>query len=177
MFVTFKPEAKNEFQAMLVAVGALISLFLFIIVIQRCKKSSVKRNVSQQSSNDTALHIEPSYQGNERGYNVISEQPKDHSYTLFEGQYAEIGEGLEIDNLNTPTSQDDGGTARSFFQSSSIIDTYSDTMNGDFVDNMTDTLKISVDSSNFYLKPIFVPKKPTRSGKEQENVYVNVEQE
>lgn len=179
MFVTFKPEAKNEFQAMLVAVGALISLFLFIIIIQHCKKSksSIKRNVSRLSSNDTGLHIEQSCHRIQSGYNAFSEQSKDHSYTLFESQYAEISESLELDILNTSTLQDDDGTSRSFHQNSSMIDTYSDTMNGNFVESMTEKLKISVDSSNFYLEPIFVPQKPTRSGKVQENVYINVEQE
>lgn len=173
MFVTFKPESKNEFKVMLVAFGGLISLSLFIIIIQHCKKSksSMKRNVSQQPSNETALHIEPSYQGNERNYNAISEQPKDHSYTLFDGQYAEISDSLELDVPNKSTTQDDDGT--SFYQNSSIIDT----MNGNFVENMTEKLNTSVDSSNVYLKPIFVPRKPKRSGKEQENVYINLEQE
>ena len=79
---------------------------------------------------------------------------------MFEGQYAEIGEGLETDDLNTPASQDDGGTE--FFSEFFNNLHYSDTMNGDFVDNMTETLEISVDCSNFYLKPIFVPRKPIR---------------
>ena len=106
MYVTVKPEkteTRNEFQAMLVGVGALISLFLFIIIIQHCKKSSssIKRNVSRQSGNNIALHNEPSYLGNRRGYNVISERPKNHSYTSFEVQYAEIPDSLELNTQST----------------------------------------------------------------------------
>ena len=178
MYVTVKPEkteTRNEFQAMLVGVGALISLFLFIIIIQHCKKSNslIKRNVSQQSSNDIALHNEPSYQGNRRGYNFISERPKNHSYTSFEDQYAEIPDNLELNTQSTSTLQDNYGT--SYY--SSITDSYSNTMNDQFGEDRTEQLKISVDSSNSYLKPIFVPKRQTRSEEELKNVYINVEQE
>ena len=93
-FVTVKPEYKNEFQAIywLVGVGALISVFLFIIVIQLCKKcsSSRKRNINRQSSDDNAINSETLNQTNQRGYNIISEQLKDHSYRSFEDKYADI---------------------------------------------------------------------------------------
>ena len=175
MYVTVKPESKNEFQAMLVGVGALISLFLFIIIIQHCKKStsSKKRNVSEQSSNDIALHSEPSSRGNQRGYNFIPERPKNHSYTSFEVQYAEIPDNLELNTQNTSSSGDNYGTS----QYSSITDSYCNTINGEFGEDRAEQLKISVDSSNTYLKPIFVPKIQTRSGEEVKNVYINVEQE
>lgn len=93
-FVTVKPEYKNEFQAIywLVGVGALISVFLFIIVIQLCKKysSSRKRNINRQSSDDNAINRKNLNQTNQRGYNIISEQLKDHSNRSFEDKYAEI---------------------------------------------------------------------------------------
>ena len=178
MYVTVKPEkteTRNEFQAMLVGVGALISLFLFIIIIQHCKKSKslIKRTVSEQSSNDIVLHNEPLHQGNRRGYNIITERPKNDSYTSFEVQYAEIPDSLELNIESTSTSQDNYGTS----QYSSITDSYSNTMNGEFGKDRTEQLKISVDSSNSYLKPIFVPEIQTRSGEELKNVYINVEQE
>ncbi|XP_078315717.1 uncharacterized protein LOC111099513 [Crassostrea virginica] len=177
MYETVKPESGNEFQAMLVGVGALISLFLFIIIIQHCKKSSIKRNVSRQSSNNIALHNESSYLGNRRGYNVISERPKNHSYTSFEVQYAEIPDNLELNTQSTSTSQDNYETSQSFYQNSSITDSNGDTMNVEFVEDNAEQLTISVDSSNSYLKPIFVPKIQTRPGEELKNVYINVEQE
>ena len=179
MYETVKPESGNEFQAMLVGVGALISLFLFIIIIQHCKKSSssIKRNVSRQSSNNIALHNEPSYLGNRRGYNVISERPKNHSHTSFEVQYAEIPDSLELNTQSTSTSQDNYETSQSFYQNSSITDSNGDTMNVEFVEDNAEQLTISVDSSNSYLKPIFVPKIQTRLGEELKNVYINVEQE
>ena len=179
MYVTVKPESKNEFQAMLVGVGALISLFLFIIIIQHCKKStsSIKRNVNGQSSNNIALHNEPSYLGNRRGYNVISERPKIHSYTPFEVHYAEIPESLELNTQSTSTAQDNNETSQSFYQNSSKTDSNGDKMNVEFVEDKAEELKISVDSSNSYLKPIFVPKIQTRSREELKSVYINVEQE
>ena len=50
-------------------------------------------------------------------------------------------------------------------------------MNDQFGEVRTEQLKISVDSSNPYLKPIFVPKRQTRIGEELKNVYINVAQE
>lgn len=179
MYETVKPESRNEFQAMLVGVGALISLFLFIIIIQHCKKSKslMKRNFSQQSSNDFASHDEPSHQGNRRGYNFISERPKNHSYTSFEVQYAEIPDSLELNTQSTSAPQDNYETSQSFYQNSSITDSNGDTMNVEFVEDNAEQLTLSVDSSNSYLKPIFVPKIQTRPGEELKNVYINVEQE
>ena len=67
---------------MLVCVGALISLFLFIIVIQLCKKSSSsrKRYINPQSRDNNALNSKTLNQSNQRGYNIISEQFKDRSF-------------------------------------------------------------------------------------------------
>lgn len=178
MFVNVKPESKNEFQVMLVGVGALICLFLFIIVIQLCKRSqsSIKRNDRRHASNESTLHIETSYHTNRRDYNVISEQPKDHSYASFEDLYSEITENVDRNIPNT-SSHDTSGASTPFDRNSSIIDTYSETMNDNFVEDTAEELRIRVDSSNYYLKPIFVPPKPRRSEKEHENVYINVKQE
>ena len=178
LYITVEPESRNEFQAILVGVGALISLLLFIIIIQHCKKytSSIKRNVIRQSSHDNALHNEPSFQDNRRHYNVISETPKNHPYTSFEVQYVEILDSLELNTQSTPTSQDDYETSQSFYQNSLITDSNGDTMNVEFVEDKEEQSKISVDSSNSYLKPIFVPKIQTRPGEELKNVYINVEQ-
>lgn len=159
--LTVKPEFRNEFHAtyMLVGVGALISLFLFIIIIQHCKKSNTSENqnvgVRRQTSNDTELITESSNQENGRGYNIIYEQSKDHSYSSFEVQYEEINESLE---MNIPTIP--------------IMSTSRDNM---FVVDVAEESKISVNSSDCYLQPIFVRDAPSTSGKKQE-VYINVKQ-
>lgn len=159
VFPTVKPDFRNEFQAtyMLVGVGALISLFLFIIVIQHCKKSktSKKRNVSRRTNNDAELIAESSTQGNQRGYNIIYEQPKDHLYSSCEVQYEEINESLE---MSIPT-----------------IPNMSTSREDVFVVGVADESKIGVNSTDCYLMPIFVRDAPTTSRKEQE-VYINVEQ-
>ena len=178
VFVTAKPETKTEFQAILVGLGAMIGLFLFIIIIQLCKKSksAVKRNVSRQSSNDISLYIEPQYQGNQGGYNAISELPKDHVYTEFESHYAEITDSLESNIPDASYSHDNYDV---FYSSSSMTDTYSDTMNamnGDCVEDLELEPNISVHSSNSYLQPIFVPRlQITTDNEQQENVFINME--
>lgn len=85
--------------------------FYFIIVIQLCKKSSSsrKRNINRQSSDDNAINSETLNQTNQRGYNIISEQLKDHSNRSFEDQYAEIRDSLEMDILNNSSMHDDNG--------------------------------------------------------------------
>ena len=159
---------------MLVGVGALISLFLFIIVIQLCKKSSSsrKRNISRQSCDDNALNSET----NQRGYNIISEQFKDHSYRSFEDQYAEINERLEMDILNDSSLHDDNGTFASLYSNTQPTDKFEDTTNNISVDDIIEDIKVDVDASNSYLKPIFVQREPKTSGAKQEKVYINVDQ-
>lgn len=160
-FLTVKPELRNEFHAtyMLVGVGALISLFLFIIIMQHCKKCKTSQNrnvgVRRQTSNDTELITESSNQESGRGYNIIYEQSNDHLYSSCEVQYEEIKESLEMSIPTIP-----------------IMSTSRDDM---FVADVAEESKISVNSSDCYLMPIFVCHTPSTSGKEQE-VYINVEQ-
>lgn len=184
-FVTVKPEYKNEFRAihvyMLVGIGALISLFLFIIVIQLCKKSSSsrKRNISLQSRDDNALNSETLNQTNQRGYNFISEQLKDHSYRSFEDQYAEINEGLEMDilHVNDSSMDDNNGTFASHYLNSQPTDKFEDTANNISIDDMVEEIKVDVNASNSYLKPIFVQREPKTHGAKEEKVYINDDQD
>lgn len=159
VFLTVKPDLRNGFQAtyMLVGVGVLISLFLFIIVIQHCKKSktSKKRNVSRQTSNEAELIAESSTQDNRRGYNIIYEQSKGHLYSSCGVQYEEINESLEL--------------------SSQTIPNMSTSRENVFVVGVAEESRIGVNSSDCYLQPISVRDAPTTSKKEQ-NVYNNVEQ-
>ena len=178
-FITVKPENTNEFQAiyMLVGVGALISLFLFIIVIQLCKKSSSSRKRNRQSRDDNAFNNETLNQTNQRGYNVISEQLKDHSYRSFEDQYAEINERLGMDILNATSMQDNNGTFASLYLNSQPTDKFEDTTNNITVHDMAEEMKVDVDGTNSYLKPIFVQREPKTYGAKQEKVYINVDQD
>ena len=176
-FVTVKPEYKHEFQAiyMLVGVGALISVFLFIIVIQLCKKSSSSRKRNRQSRDDNAFNNETLNQTNQRGYNIISEQFKDHSYRSFEDQYAEINESLEMDILNASSMQDNNGSFASLYLNSQPTDKFENTTNNITVHDMAEEMKADVDGS--YLKPIFVQREPKAYGAKQEKVYINVDQD
>ena len=180
-FITVKPENTNEFQAiyMLVGVGALISLFLFIIVIQLCKKSSSsrKRNISRQSRDDNALNSETLNQTNQRGYNVISEQLKDHSYRSFEDQYAEIRDSFEMNILNDSSMHKNNGTFASLYFNSQPTDTFQDTTNNRSVDDLAEEIKVDVDASFSYLEPIFVQREPKTYRTKQEKVYINVDQD
>lgn len=164
---------------MLVGVGALISLFLFIIVVQLCKKSSSsrKRNISRQSHDDNSFNNETFNQTNQRGYNIISEQFKDHSYRSFEDQYAEINESLEMDILNASSMQDNNGAFASLYLNSQPTDKFEDTTNNITVDKIAEEMKIDADGSNSYLKPIFVQIEPNIHGANQEKVYINVDQD
>ena len=178
-FVTVKPEYKYEFQAiyMLVGVGALISVFLFIIVIQLCKKSSSSRKRNRHSRDDNAFNNETLNQTNQRGYNIISEQFKDHSYRSFEDQYAEINESLEMNILNASSMQDNNGSFASLYLNSQPTDKFEDTTNNITVHDMAEEMKLDVDGSNSYLKPIFVQREPNAYGAKQEKVYINVDQD
>lgn len=175
--VTFKPESKSEFHTMymLVVFGTLISLFLFIIIIQLCKrsKSSQKRNVNQQSSHDTALHSGPSIHENRIGYNCITEQFKDNSYRSLEVHYAEIDESVEFGVSNTSTAQDDDRQSGILYKNSSISDDYIESMTNVFVEDKAKESKFNTDSSSLYLNPVFTPGKPKATQKKQTHMYSN----
>ena len=173
--VTFKPESKNEFHAMymLVGVGTLISLFLFIIVIQLCKKSksSQNRNVSQQSSHDVAFHSGTSIHDNRIGYNCIPEQLKDNSYRSLEAHYAEINDSLDLSFPITSTAQDQQSGL--LYKNTSISDDYINSMSNVFVEDKAKESKLSTESSSLYLNPVFAPGKPKATQKKQTHMYSN----
>lgn len=181
-FIPFKPESKNEFQAtyMLVGIGALISLFLFIIVIQLCRRSSASktRNISRQSSDDTTLNSGSLTQGNLRGYNVISEQFKEHSYRPFDVQYAEINESLEMHIPNDSAAQNGDGISVVLYENSPMMEKFEDTKDNRFLEDtcMQEEAMIGVDASEAYLNPIFIPGVSKSSWIDKDRSYINLEQ-
>lgn len=180
-FIPFKPESKNEFQAMymLVGIGALISLFLFIIVIQLCRKSSSSktRNISRQSSDDTTLNSGSLNQGNLRGYNVISEQFKEHTYRPFDVHYAEINENVEMHIPNDSTAQNGDEISVVLYKNPPVMEKFEDTKDRRFLEDtcMQEEALMGVDASKDYLNPIFTPGVSKSSSKEKDKI-INVEQ-
>lgn len=181
-FTTVKPEAKNEFQAthMLVGIGALISLFLFIIIIQLCRKSSSSksRNITRQSNDDTTLNSGSLNQGNIRGYNVISEQLKEHSYQPFDVQYAEINESLEMHIPNNSDVQNGDEISVLLYKNLPSTERFDDTKDKlIFKDTcMQEEAKMDSDASKTYLNPVFISGVSKSSRKEKDKMYINVEQ-
>lgn len=165
---------------MLVGIGALISLFLFIIVIQLCRRSSASktRNISRQSSDDTTLNSGSLDQGNLRGYNVISEQFKEHSYRPFDVQYAEINESLEMHIPNDSAAQNGDEISVVLYENSPMMEKFEDTKDNRFLEDMCmqEEAMIGVDASEAYLNPIFIPGVSKSSWIDKDRSYINVEQ-
>ena len=153
------PESRDEFQAiyMLVGISALICLFLFIIIVQLCKKSqsSKSQTVTPQSGDDNTLHSELPNHGNGIGYNVISGRPKDHSYRSFNVHYAEITERMEI---NAPNIQDNYESPEQLYENSPVTDGYFDPKYANCIDDIEEEIITSEDTNNSYLRPVFVKK-------------------
>ncbi|XP_078315699.1 uncharacterized protein LOC144620034 [Crassostrea virginica] len=180
--IPFKPESKNEFQAtyMLLGIGALISLFLFIIVIQLCRRSSSSktRNISQQSNDDTTLNSDSLNQANLRGYNVISEQFKEHSYRPFDVQYTEINENLEMHIPNALAAQNGDEISVVLYENPKMREKFEDRKDNNFLEDtcMQEEAMMGVDTAKDYLNPIFIPRVSKSSWKENDRLFINVEQ-
>ena len=181
-FIPVKPESKNEFQAthMLVGIGALICLFLFIIVIQLCRKSSSskRRNISRKSSDDTTLNSGSLNQGNIRGYNIISEQLEEHSYQPFDVQYAEINESLELHIPNDSAVQNGDKISVVLYENPPVTERFEDRKDNIIVENtcMQEEAIMDSDASKTYLHPVFIPGVSNSPQKEKDKMYINVEQ-
>lgn len=111
---THKTVVQNEFPALylLVGLGFIISLFLFIIAIQQCKKSnsSNMRTINRQPYGDDTIPAQSSSRQNGRGDGAFSDQFKaDQSYMPLEFEYAVINERLEMQEANTSTERQQNG--------------------------------------------------------------------
>ena len=112
----------SEFTTMyiLIGLGPLISLFLFVSVMQFCKRyrSSTKKNKNTQKGFDNDKHsvlpnqIKQNYQ---QDYDATSAKSStDHLYGPFQGLYEEINEKIEIhswDISNTPKDYETPSTS------------------------------------------------------------------
>lgn len=158
-FVSIEPLSNIEHKAiyMLFGVGALISVFLFIIIIILLYK---KRNQSEgrvggaiaRSHNDSPLPDESTNQGNWRPYNIIADHLKDHSYRSLEDGYAEINENVQMNVSNNSTLLVGSGIQETVSESSIESDDNFQTENDVYDDDLTG--EVRTDFTNLYLKPI-----------------------
>lgn len=177
-FIPVKPESKIEFQAthMLVGIGALISMFLFIIVIQLCRKSSSSRtrNISRQSCDDTTLNTGSFNQGNIRGYNVISEELIEHSYRPFDVQYAEINESLEMHIPNDSVVHNGDKISVVLYNNPPVTEKFDDRKDNIIAENtcMQEEAIMDSDASKTYLNPVFIPGVSKSLWKDKDKLYI-----
>lgn len=158
-FVSIDPLSNIENKAiyMLVGVGALISVFLFIIIILLLYK---KGNQSEgrvggaiaRPHNDSPLHDESTNQGNWRPYNTIADHLKDHSYRSLEDGYAEINENVQMNVSNNSTLLVGSGIQETVSESSIESDDNFQTENDVYDEDVTG--EVRTDFTNLYLKPI-----------------------
>lgn len=158
-FVSIEPLSNIESKAiyMLVGVGALISVFLFIIIIILLYKKS---NQSEgriggaigRPQNDSPLHGVSTNQGNWRPYNTIADHLKDHSYRSLEDGYAEINENVERNVSNNSTPLVGSGIQETVSESSIESDDNFQTMNEVYDEEVTGDMRN--DFANLYLQPI-----------------------
>lgn len=163
--ITVEPMKKSEFQAIYLLIGfvAIISLFLFIIVLQLCKKSmsSKRQPKCSKKSDDNASHDEPLNQCNRRAFHGITDQSKDNSYLSIEVEYEEINDGLARVIRKNSTVPDEYERPIELSKISSIMDTHccsTDEVN--FGENVSEINAVVTDT---YLQPIFVPGMETES--------------
>lgn len=158
----------------LVGIGVLISLFLFIIVIQLCRRSSSSktRNVSRQSNDNTTLNSGSLNQGNLRVYNVIFEQFKEHTYGPFDVQYAEINENVEMHIPNDSAAQNGDEIFVDLYEKPPVMEKFEDTKDNRFLEDtcMQEEAMMGVDASNNYLNPIFTPGVSKSSWREKDKL-------
>lgn len=100
--ITEKPVEKNRIDTiyLTVSVGIIISMLLFIIVIQLCKKSkSIRKKPSQQKSNVNQIceefYNDPQNREDEKYKKISSSQRFNHFYRNMDAVYNEIDERVE----------------------------------------------------------------------------------
>lgn len=132
----------------LIGLGAIISLFLLIIIIQLCKKSK-KKKITGYTCDDSVLHVEPTFQGNRGTYNAVSEGIKtNQSYQSLSVEYIEINEQLETREPNNLSAD---GRPVTLTRSVPLL---RHSTNEVFVEQMTEESVLTSDTSDPYLIPV-----------------------
>lgn len=127
----------------LIGLGAIISLFLFILIIQLCKKSksSKKKKITGYTCDDSVLHVQP--------YNAVFEGIKtNQSYQSLSVEYIEINEQLETREPNNSSAD---GRPVTLTRSVPLL---RHSTNEDFVEQMTEESLWTSDTSDLYLIPL-----------------------
>lgn len=136
----------------LIGLGAIISLFLLIIIIQLCKKSksSKKKKITGYTCDDSVLHVEPSFQSNRGTYNAVYEGIKtNQSYQSLSVEYIEINEQLETREPNNLSAD---GRPVTLTRNVPLL---RHSTNEVFVEQMTEESLLTSDTSDPYLIPVY----------------------
>ena len=133
----------------LIGLGAIISVFLFIIIIQHCKKSrSLKKKTStRHTCEENVLQAESSLQDNRGTYSAVSEENKaNRSYQSVNVEYIEINEELEMHESNDAKERPPSTT-----RSASLLCQPSNEV---FIEQMSEESLLSANTSDPYLIPV-----------------------
>lgn len=185
--LTEKPLQNSEFNTnyLLVGVGIIISIILFIILIQLCKnsKSAYKKQPTQQKRNDNEMVGESSHRshsGEEKDYKTISSsRDSSHSYRQMDTVYHEIDECMEL--MPTPAlpnavSSLDSNTVLSDFKHTAHLKSKDDGVQTSNLHVLPSKKITSSDTSMSKLNPQHecVLKNVNTENKEEIGSYVNV---
>lgn len=138
----------------LIGLGAIISVFLFIIIIQQCKKSRSlkKKTFTGHTCDENVLQAESSFQDNRGTYSAVSEEYKaNRSYQSINVEYIEINEDLEMHESNALSVFDAKERPPSITRSASLLCQPSNEV---FIEQMSEESLLSANTSDPYLIPV-----------------------
>lgn len=138
----------------LIGLGAIISVFLFILIIQHCKKSRSlqKKTFTGHTCDENVLQAESSFQDNRGTYNVVSEENiANRSYQSLDVEYIEINEELEMQESNALSVFDAKERPLSITRSASLLCQPSNEV---FIEQISEESLLSANTSDTYLIPV-----------------------
>lgn len=155
---------KSNTTYILTGAGAVISVLLFILVLQSCKKSrSIQRNnINQDRKNEAKIGYASSNRfqhENDRPCSKMSCIKSGCSHHQMESKYDEINECLKF--VQAPVFKND-------FESSN-------TAPGDVNElSCTEELSLNADDSDFYLQPVFSHDNKKEGNSEEIHPYIDI---
>lgn len=185
--LTEKPLQNSELNTnyLLVGVGIIISIILFIILIQLCKnsQSANKKQLTQQERNDNEMVCKSSHRshsGEGKDYKIISSsRDSSHLYRHMDTVYHEIDECMEL--MPTPALPNAGSS----LDSNTVLSDFKHTENLKSKDDGVQTSNLHVlpskqitssytNISKLNPQPECVLKNVKTENKEEIGSYVNV---